>query len=152
MANYIKQLQDANGNNIYPLAYNMGGAKMDLLWTNPDLSSTSGLTVPINLSSYDLIYVQFQSSNADKLVSNLCRIDGKEYIAVTSNVSTSSGNPTVARYRTYTVSSTDVVFGGCYIAGTTSTASGALIPYQIYGIKFSYIVPTTVQGLQYIEV
>lgn len=56
MANIIKQMKDFSGNNIYPIAYNQGGAKIDLLWTNPSpTTSFAAQTVSLDLSDYDLI-------------------------------------------------------------------------------------------------
>jgi len=152
MSNIIKQLVDSNGNNIYPLAYAMGGAKMDLLWTNPNPTSNyTANTESMDLSDYDLIYVEFANTDADK-ITVVCRADGKTYIATQPNKSSGATSPSVNRYRTFTVNTSGISFGTAYIAGTTSAANGACVPQAVYGLKFSWIVPTEVHGLQYIEV
>ena len=148
--NIIKQLQDADGNNIYPIGYAQGGMKMDLLWTNPNPTSNYGAnTVSVDLSEYGAVLVTF---NYSALASLLCPVDGNKYMVTIGNVSTTSSSPSVPRRRGFTPSTSGIAFETSYISGTTTEAQGACIPYQIFGIKMSYIVPTQVQGLQYIEV
>jgi len=56
--NKIVQLQNPNGDNIYPIGYAQGGTKMDLLWTNPNPTSAfNPQTVSLDLSEYDLILI-----------------------------------------------------------------------------------------------
>lgn len=152
MANIIKQLQDANGNNIYPIAYAQGGVKMDLLWTNPNPSSEySAKTETLDLTDYDFVFITFKwgASSARAMLNCFVMVDGGGVI--TSSVY----NARV--YREITCTTSGVTFGaGAYAntisANMTSPSNSTCVPQQIFGIKFSWIVPTTVQGLQYIEV
>ena len=58
MANIIQQFKNANGDNVFPLAYAQGGCKMDLLWTNPNpTSAMAALTINIDLTEYDLLLI-----------------------------------------------------------------------------------------------
>lgn len=146
--NIIKQLQDANGNNIYPIAYAQGGMKVDLVWTNPDSTTSYGEnTISIDLSGYDFIYIVVRSAyNADTMMTWVWKIDGTRYRC--DRAGTASSNNTGFRY--ITPSSSGIVCSACTYNGATNNQY--LIPHQVYGIKLSYIVPTTVNGLQYVEV
>ncbi len=146
--NIIKQLKDSNGNNIYPIAYAQGGVKMDLLWTNPNpTSSFSAQTISLDLSEYQLVFV-------------VCKGDttGTNYTTALAEFNTLTQIGTIngyTRFRAFTATATGVQFGGGYKQTSYSndgSDNSATIPYHIYGIKMSYIVPTTVNGLQYIEV
>lgn len=150
MSNIIKQLQDGDGNNIYPLAYNMGGAKMDLLWTNPSpTSSFTAQTISLDLSNYDLvlIFARRDASNYNYNINTLVNRDG-----MVNMIGTYSSKLCT---RGVTMTDSGLEFGAGFYAtgyGTDTNDNNKNIPYKIYGIKFSYIVPTTVQGLQYVEV
>ena len=146
MANIIKQLQDADGNNIYPLAYVQGGVKMDLLWTNPSPdSSFSTQTVSLNLSDYSMVAIEFKRiQNESVYVPQITVINGtRKYWSITTG-----GGYIVSRV--FTASSTGISFEDAYRNQTVTNTDA--IPYQIYGIKMSYIIPTEVNGLQYVEV
>ena len=151
MANYVKQLKDNDGNNIYPIAYTHGGMKMDLLWTNPaPTASFAAQTVSLDLSQYDLVYIKSKrkNDNSGYYGSNFVLIDGIQY----SMVNIYGG---LIEYRGFTPSESGIVFtnGSLYSTyATGSTNDSYMVPYQIYGIKMSYVVPTNVHGLQYVEV
>lgn len=148
--NIIKQLQDADGNNIYPIAYAQGGVKMDLLWTNDQpTTAKSSFTLTLDLSNYDMVYISALqlNTNAVGYDSDVTRVGDKGILW------SFVGGYTA--HRMYAVSSTGIVFenGSRQTSiGTNADNSAYCIPQTIYGIKFSWIVPTTVQGLQYVEV
>ena len=149
MANIIKQLKDSNGNNIYPIAYAQGGVKMDLLWTNPNPTSSFGAqTISIDLSDYSLIIISHYTNNAvgfdtAQVIQQIIPIaDGQSSLIAGMNY--------YQRRKVSAISNTGVTFNsGQYIAQENN---GVCIPQKIYGIKMTYIVPTVVQGLQYVEV
>lgn len=150
--NIIKQLQDADGNNIYPIGYAQGGMKMDLLWQN-DQPSTSRGAFDITVSTdYDLYIVThcsdvsgYTPTNTGVLQMALFTLDGHQKLLL--YFSTSGG-----RYQRWITPSANgtINVGAGYYNGSSGNVS--CIPEHIYGIKMSYIVPTTVHGLQYIEV
>lgn len=146
--NIIKQIKDASGNNIYPIAYAQGGMKMDLLWTNPSTTSSfSAQTVSLDLSDYDIYAIDYIYSNADKYSFGLrfFKTDNSQNILpINGNGSTTCGR----RYVQYGASGLQF-FDASYNSNTNNTY---VVPTHIYGIKMSYIVPTSVHGLQYIEV
>lgn len=141
MANIIKQLKDSNGNNIYPIAYAQGGVKMDLLWTNPNpTSSFSAQTVTCD-TSYSMYLVDCRTANnSTNIVSNMF-VNGTSFCV---------NNGTNSISRNATVGANGITFSDGYLGGNAN--NNMVIPYHIYGIKMSYIVPTTVNGLQYVEV
>ena len=153
MANIIQQLKNANGDNIYPIAYAQGGMKMDLLWTNPSpTSSFSPQTVSLDLSEYNLVYAIFNISPEVAATS-----DSAWLLLIDDERPTIVLNPSyLLRYREVRATSTGVVFGsGLEIQSygqDAVTKNDRVIPRLIYGIKMSYVVPTTVHGLQYVEV
>ena len=148
--NIIKQLKDANGNKVFPLAYAQGGMKMDLLWTNPNpTASFSATTISMDLSDYDLflVYTKDYTTTTDVTPTLICK---GQITTVLMSVWYNTG-----REYTFTDSGINIGNGWAYLnlADSTKTYSGVrVIPYKIYGIKMSYIVPTQVHGLQYIEV
>ena len=154
MANIIKQLQDADGNNIYPIAYAQGGVKMVEVWSNPSVGS--GATYSNNKASFDTslydIYIVLYI-NVGGVTSGTQQI-----LSVFDRYETATNGYSGRMYkRSAKIVSDGIQFtSGTYYAtygnSTETTADGYMIPYQIYGIKTSWIVPTTVQGLQYIEV
>lgn len=155
MANIIKQLKDSNGNNIYPIAYAQGGMKMDLLWTNPSPTASFGLQTiyGLNPADYDIIvtnFYQYVSGDTDLLTySFVIPAEGN-----LNNVVSMWYSNTLYR-RMYSVGSDYVYFANAMYStavNTNTTDNTKLIPYKIYGIKMSYIVPTVVNGLQYVEV
>lgn len=149
MANIVKQFQDKDGNNIFPVAYAQGGAKMDLLWTNPSPTSAfAGKTISIDLSNYDLIIIDHYTNNAvgsdtqQHMQQILLKEVGQGFLI--------SGFNYYQRRKVSLIDNTGITFGGgWYIAQADNSVC---IPQKIYGIKMSYIVPTVVNGLQYVEV
>ena len=147
MANYIKQLKDNDGNNIYPLAYVNGGMKMDLLWTNPSPTSDfAAQTVSLDLSDYKLVLIMWVTSTSSALCRSIISpIAGDEiqdfYLAK---------NGTDRYSRQITATSSGISFSPGWLGYADDNSK--MIPYMIYGIKMSYIVPTEVHGLQYVEV
>ena len=153
MANIIQQFKNANGDNIYPVAYAQGGMKMDLLWTNPSpTSSFVPQTVSIDTNDYVMVLVSFSASTAtgyDYYVSVLVPVKDVIFLAITT------GNNRL-RERKFTWTTGGLVFQNAYTynsyASTPSVDNTVSVPYQIHGIKMSYIVPTNVHGIQYVEV
>lgn len=148
--NIIKQLKDSNGNNIYPIGYAQGGMKMNLLWTNPSpTASFAAQTINLDLSSYDFVMVCFRtfqlSTDAD--LGTLNAFGFKEEKNIAQIGGSASGN--VGR-RFFTPSDTGIEFSDCRYNNATN--NNYTLPTKIYGIKMSYVVPTSVHGLQYVEV
>ena len=158
MANIIQQFKNANGDNVFPLAYAQGGMKMDLLWTNPSPTNNfDAQTVSLDLSDYALVCVVITSEPGTNMMRkpNILLIDSS--IRQTCSGTSLNGTGTVcfSFERGCTVSNSGVSFeksGYEYSGGQDPSTVAHAIPYQIYGIKMSYIVPTTVHGLQYVEV
>lgn len=149
MANIIKQLIDADGNNIYPIAYAQGGVKMDLLWTNPSPTSNfSAQTISHDNTKYSWFYVETFGTNGNTYgYTNVVEKGLRNHILgyVGGRLS----------FRSITITDSGFVYtDNSYINtyGTGTTDNSYLLPYRIYGIQTSWIVPTTVQGLQYVEV
>lgn len=149
--NIIKQIKDDNGNNIYPIGYAQGGMKMDLLWTNPSPTSDfASQTVSLDLSEYDHLYVSYLALSSGTVY---C-----DFILKQKNVTIEqlSGVNQALKFRTALWNDSGITFSDCNsrttLNGAGSTANGSLVPYRVYGIKLSYIVPTSVHGLQYVEV
>lgn len=108
-----------------------------LMWVNPSFGQTSSLTVYLDLSQYRGIEVLYKSADASGHSPIRCR----HYVGETSpamylNIQTSL----VCHARNVTVAEGSISFSQCYTfiyysgSGTTQTDSGALVPYQIYGI------------------
>lgn len=146
MANIIQQFKNVNGDNIFPLAYAQGGMKMDLLWTNPSPTSDfAAQTVPLDLSEYSMLIIVTEVTSLWAASYCFPKILNKAFALhfVTENNSNS-------RIRAVTFTSSGVEFGNGMNNGSTNNAEQK--PKYIYGIKMSYIVPTSVHGLQYVEV
>ena len=153
MASYIKQLKDADGNNIYPIAYVNGGMKMDLLWTNPNPTvNFSTQTISLNLSSYDFVGIVFLNNKSlygvEEEFSEI-KIFKKGTGTFSVGVAYSTGRNQTGR-EVDGINNTGITFGSGFYGSTVSDEIG--IPYQIYGIKMTYVVPTAVQGLEYEEI
>lgn len=153
MPNKIIQMTDANGDNIYPVGFSMGGMKVDLLWTNSSpTSSFSAQTVGIDFNGYDFLFCDYllaASVGTGILYSALHKVydvDEQYYEAFwhTSVANKYGRNVTVKGEKTSLVYTTGYE--------NNSASTNALIPYHVYGIKMSYIAPTIVHDLQYVEV
>ena len=148
MANKIIQMTDANGDNVYPVGFSMGGVKLDLLWTNPSPTSNfTAQTISLTLADYDYLLIEctWATSFAGNLSYHICKNGVKSSLF--------GSNPTntgVIGIRQATVSTSGVTISDA--KNGTTTANNIMIPTSIYGIKMSYIVPTVVNGLQYVEV
>lgn len=146
MANIIQQFKNAGGDNIYPVAYAQGGMKMDLLWTNPSPTSRFGAsTLSIDTTDYSLLLIEYLWTNGGTDVAGVGLVTDKDRY-IYHGFTAMGGSIT----RKILCNGTQVIFGDGYNGG--SVANNVAIPYKIYGIKMSYIVPTSVHGLQYVEV
>lgn len=149
--NIIKQLIDKQGNNIYPIAYAQGGVKIDLLWSNPSPTSAfAGQTIQLDYSDYDLLLVFLVSdpniSSSNNYVSCLGFLD-TSYVDIYQSIGYMPYFVTAGiRYRAFKLNSSKNAIEVCN-RGDVYSAD----PWKIYGIKTSYIVPTEVHGLQYVE-
>ena len=150
MANIIQQFKNANGDNIFPLAYAQGGMKMDLLWTNPNpTSSFTAQTISLDLSEYELFII---SSKAYADSSSLDEINFSIAIKNTDSLAIAFRTSSPELFRVVTANDNGITFSTGKYTGDTNTSDSYAIPQKIYGIKMSYIVPTSVHGLQYVEV
>lgn len=150
--NKIQQLQDANGNNIYPIAYAAGGCKLELLWTNPSPTSTfAAQTVALDLSDYHAVFILFRRNTSDE------NYYSKYYLKTND----SKYQMLVAQYGTIIldrgckVDDDGLRFNDSYNFATNvanrTVDNNQVIPYKVYGYKMSYVVPTEVHGLQYTD-
>lgn len=142
--NIIKQLIDSDGNNIYPIAYAQGGSKFIKLWENPSTEAKGAFNVTVD-NSYDLYFVNARSTDSgiEHLIPFM--LNGKNVMMA---YITASGH----RYtRTFTANTSGLLeFNVGQYDGSTNNIS--MLPRMVFGLKCSWIVPTTVQELQYIEV
>lgn len=147
----VKQIIDADGNNIFPNV--QGGVKMDLLWTNPNPTSNYGTTAEyLDLSDYDIFIPVFRGATASTW---------EQYYSVVANIKqiryrAQARVAKIMRTRDFIIFDDRIEYGTGKNWPDNSESStddaSVLVPQTLYGIKFSWIVPTTVQGLQYIEV
>lgn len=147
MANKIVQFTDASGNNIYPMGYAQGGVKRDLLWSNPNPTSNfEPQTISLDLSDYGLIYITFKIYNDNVVGLEKTSIVGNKDRIVGVNAEASA---LVTYYRPFESNQNSVMFENGYRNATVTNTR--CVPIQIYGIKTSYLVPTEVHGLTYID-
>ena len=145
--NIVQQLKDAEGNNIYPIGYSLGGVKMVLLWTKASPTSTfSSQTIPLDLSTYTgvIIYLCGNASNNTGAMSVHMAIFlkvGDDFV-IKPDDGYDANN-----LHTYKATTTGVI-----VDGVGTYYSEYKKPYKIYGIKTAWVVPTSVHGLQYVEV
>ena len=95
-------------------------SSIKLLWTNPNpTASFPPQTIPLDLSSYDMIMIISDTSTT------MMSINGVAYIY---------GNlPALPRSRQINASINTVIFGSGYQVNTED--NGAAVPINIYGIK-----------------
>lgn len=146
MANKIVQFTNASGDNVYPLAYAQGGMKMDLLWTNSNTDANfTPQTVSLDMTPYELFLVSCVAKGGSRndIGYGICKIGsyGTSYCGFT-------GSPWHINYE---ITSSGFRFINDYNASGSAGNGSGVIPYQIYGIKMSYITPTEVHGLTYQE-
>lgn len=155
MANIIKQLKDSDGNNIYPIAYAQGGVKMDLLWTNPNpTSSFTEQTISLDLSEYSALVISIKGHKSVSGTQEYNTVVIKNDWVFLTAFSGASYYPRIV-IREVSFNDSGVTFKEGYNTSSFNSYSrdnDSGIPQKIYGIKMSYIVPTTVNGLQYVEV
>lgn len=109
------------------------GAK--LLWTNPNPGSKfSGQTIPLDLTNYDGVIIEFNVANSvNSLLTRayIKKSDGSQYLSVGGLYNPSNAK---SRGRTVSVCNTGIVLGNGY---TDATDNGACIPIKIYGTNLS---------------
>ena len=109
------------------------GAK--LLWTNPNPGSKfSGQTIPLDLTNYDGVIIEFNVANSvNSLLTRayIKKSDGSQYLSAGGLYNPSNAK---SRGRTVSVSNTGIVLGNGY---TDATDNGACIPIKIYGTNLS---------------
>lgn len=109
------------------------GAK--LLWTNPNPGSKfSGQTIPLDLTNYDGVIIEFNVANSvNSLLTRayIKKSDGSQYLSAGGVYNPSNAK---SRGRTVSVSNTGIVLGNGY---TDATDNGACIPIKIYGTNLS---------------
>lgn len=129
--NSIVQLQDSNGNNIYPVGYAQGGMKMDLLWTNPSPTSDFATqAVSLDLTDYQFLIIDCVWSTQHTSYSTFFLCKQGETASVLLSNPTNTG---VLGTRYVTVSTTGVVISDA--KNGTTTSNNVVIPKKIYGIK-----------------
>ena len=149
--NIIQQLKDAEGNNIYPIAYAQGGVKMDLLWTNASPTSAfAAQTISLDLSDYKLLAIRLILATGSSDPTGALKIIEVPYSSSrVARLHQEDGANHIFRKVT-SISASGITFGEGVL--TNGQANNYAIPYQIYGIKAAWIVPTSVHGMQYVEV
>lgn len=146
MANIIQLTDPVTHENVYPVGYAQGGCKMDLLWTNPNPDvAFASQTISLDLSEYQYVLIEtiYTTTVTNSEIAIIKNNSEARIVSLSAKIS----------YRDATVSNSSIVFGNASFMntyGTSSTDNERCIPYKIYGIKTSYIVPTEVHGLQYI--
>lgn len=125
----IIQLKDASGNNVYPLAIASGGAKMDLLWTNPNsTASFDAQTLALDLSGYSL------------LVFVLRDFTGRIYYNADIAIKSSYPQWINAQFSDYhyerqvTITDSGITFSTGY-RNMASFGGTVCVPVEIYGMK-----------------
>lgn len=107
------------------------GASLAKLWENNSPgSSFSAQTVSVDLTNYDAVLIVFNAVSTDTQTkaSQICLKNGVKHILTTVMAGT-----TTIRTRGVTVSDNGCVFTTGYEGSTSKT--GSIIPYVIYGIK-----------------
>lgn len=108
------------------------GIDMDLLWTNPDpTSSFVAQTISLNLSGYDYVYVIVRATTGESHF-------GSYIVPVGASQELLCVATTYLRKRNATVSTSGITFDGGYNQASISTwdsNTSSAIPYQIYGIR-----------------
>lgn len=109
---------------------NKANINLETLWTNSSpTSSFSAQDIPIDLSKYRFVYIQFRGvANVDADINEISAIDGKDHIAF--YLSTSGG---LRRIRYYNPKTTGVHFNDASENNTTTNT--CIIPQFIYGIR-----------------
>ena len=110
-------------------------SKLELLWTNPDIISAVGaMTVDINISEYDALYIGACHQNAVQTVNYTYIPVGK-----INCVSAISHDGIHIGMRKVDTSNTDKVIFSASVYGNPNEGGGLwnayAIPYKIYGVK-----------------
>ena len=143
-ASNITSLQNSKQNNLtagagIDLVGNTISSKtnMDLLWTNSNPSGTmSAQRIPLNISNYSLILINFRITNANEIT-----VPFLTDARTTTRTSAFSNWAGVQVFRVVIVSSDAITFddGKYYPAYQASqnptTTNGYMVPVSIYGIK-----------------
>ena len=138
------------GNGI--VFYNSAGVRsvgikessMDLLWENPDpTSSFAAQTVSIDLSSYDSILIFFRMATTTTYGDYSTSVIGSGETNFSAIGDLSAAAIPMIRQRHYTPTSTGVTFGSSYQKVATDGAAPSVnntvsIPYRIWGIKYAH--------------
>ena len=120
------------------LCFKMGGGtqKWDLLWENPNPSSTMGATnVPVDFSKYDKVFVLMKPhmgyAARDYRLIEICQGDLQIMCAQVRD--------TWIGYRKTTVTATQITFtataGYVYHNGGGASGTAYCIPVAVYGVK-----------------
>lgn len=134
---------------LFPIGYAQGGMKNELLWTNPNPTSQFvPQVVNVNTSDYSSFVIIFKAYTTYQgfVQTEVSNIKGLLFGGVTSlSTVSSTGNLS----RTFTITNDGFSFDKGH--NNNVDDNSCAIPYLIYGIKTSYIVPTEVHGLTYID-
>ena len=114
-----------------------GGGKWELLWTNPNPNSaiSSPITVRMDMTPYERVFVQMKVSNGSgQQVSLVEHIEGSNWIGMHQ-----TGTDTWMAYRWFTHNPTQFSIGAdggyMYHNGSKGTGSQYGIPVAVYGVK-----------------
>lgn len=116
-----------------------GGFESVLLWTNSSPNAAfAAQTIPLDLSDYDLVLIEgkYALETDGSIFSVIGRI-GPEKISIACPHKSGSGGNYV---RQFTATSTGVQFYDGFLGGT-GTSNSANVPWRIYGMKSSSILP-----------
>ena len=109
-----------------------GGMTMDKLWTNSDPSqSFSSQTIPLDLTDYEFVIIQFKALNTSGSSTVTVGIIGEEIV-----LNSAMGR---CRYRVTEISTSGVNFLGGYqystYGGTATANDSACVPVYVFGVK-----------------
>lgn len=109
-----------------------GGMTMDKLWTNSDPSqSFSSQTIPLDLTDYEFVIIEFKALNTSGSLTVTVGIIGDEIV-----LNSAMGR---CRYRIAEISTSGILFNSGYqystYGGTATVNDNACIPVYVFGVK-----------------
>ena len=125
-------INDAIGDTAESQLGSTSSMSLSLLWENQSPTSNFGAqSVAVDQNGFDLILVLYrQTTSISRQVSSIARVGEGHFVGFpTGNI----------RYRASTASMSNIYFETCNqvtFSGSTSTVPSALVPVQVWGIKY----------------